>query len=66
MIDYNDDEDDDSLANFKFKTDDNLLCNKKINIPVCVIYLSSVIKKENIHYPIFTKCFYANGSFKKV
>ena len=26
---------------------------KKINIPVCVISLSSVIKKENIRYPIF-------------
>ena len=40
------DEDDDSLTNFKFKTDDNLLYNKKINIPVCVISLSSVIKKK--------------------
>ena len=54
VIDYDDnDEDDDSLTNFKFKTDDNLLYNKKINIPVCVLLLSSVIKKENIHYPIF-------------
>ena len=53
VIDYDDnDEDDDSLTNFKFKTDDNLLYNKKINIPVCVISLSNVIKKENIHYPI--------------
>ena len=41
---------------------------KKINIPVCVISLSSVIKKENIHYPIFRlqKCFYENASFKKI
>ena len=62
------DEDDDSLTNFKFKTDDNLLYNKKINIPVCVISLSSVIKKENIHYPIFRlqKCFYENEGFKKI
>ena len=55
MIDYDDEEDDDSLTNFKFKTDDNLLCHKKIDIPVCVIFIGSVIKKENIHYPIFTK-----------
>ena len=35
---------------------------KKINIPVCVISLSSVIKKENIHYAILKlqKCFYDN------
>ena len=34
VIDYDDNnEDDDSLTNFKFKTDDNLLYNKKINIP---------------------------------
>ena len=59
------DEDDYSLTNFKFKTDDNLLYNKKINIPVCVISLSSVIKKENIQYPILRlqKCFYENESF---
>ena len=63
MIDFDDDEDDYSLTNFKFKTDDNLLCNKKINIPVCVISLSSVIKKENIHYPIFTKMFLCKWKF---
>ena len=41
---------------------------KKINVPVCVISLSSVIKKENIHYPIFRlqKRFYENESFKKI
>ena len=62
------DNDNDSLTNFKFKTNDNLLYNKKNNIPVCVISLSSVIKKENIHYPIFRlqKCFYENESFKKI
>ena len=40
---------------------------KRINIPVCTISLSSVIKKENIHYPIFKlqKCFYENESFFK-
>ena len=55
VIDYDDDDDDDDInpSRFKFRTDDNLLYNKKINHPVCVISLSSVIKKENIHYPIF-------------
>ena len=68
VIDDDDDDDDDDDINpsrFKFRTDDNLLCNKKFNVPVCVISLCSVIKKENIHYPIFKlqKCFYENGSF---
>ena len=71
MIDYDDDDNDDDDINpsrFKFRTDDNLLYNKKINIPVCVISLSSVIKKENIHYPIFKlqKCFYVNTNFLKM
>ena len=70
MIDYDDDDDDDddgdddddddiNLSRFKFRTDDILLYNKKINILICVISLSSVIKKENIHYPIskLQKCF---------
>ena len=38
-------------ARFKFKTDNNLAYNEKINIPVCVISLSSVIKKHWIHCP---------------
>ena len=63
--DYDDDDDDDDdidFSRFKFRTDDNLLDNKKSDILVCVISLSSVIKKENIHYPIFKlqKCFYEN------
>ena len=60
--DDDDDDDDINSSRFKFRTDDNLLYNKKINIPVCVISLSSVIKKENIHYPLFKlqKCFYEN------
>ena len=68
VIDYDDDdeeeeeEEDDNInpSRFKFRTDDNLLYNKKNSIPVCVISLSSVIKRENIHYPLFKlqKCFY--------
>ena len=38
---------------FRFKTDDNLVHNEKINIPVCVISLRSVIKREWIHCPVF-------------
>ena len=30
---------------FRFKTDDNLVYNQKINIPVCVISISSVVNK---------------------
>ena len=38
---------------FKFKTDDNLVYNKVVNIPVCVISLSCVVKKGDIYYPQF-------------
>ena len=68
-IDYNDDDDDDdddtNLSRFKFKTDDSLLYNKKINIPVCVISICSVIKKDLTYYAIFRleKCFYENENF---
>ena len=31
---------------FRFKTDDNLVYNQKINIPVCVISLSYVVKGD--------------------
>ena len=38
---------------------------KKINIPVCVISICTVIKEKNIHYPILRleKCFYEYESF---
>ena len=47
---------------FKFRTDDNLVYNEKINIPVCVISLSSIIKRKNNYYPKFKlkSCFYEN------
>ena len=50
---------------FKIKTDDNLIYNKRINIPVCVISLSSIIGKEHNYYPNFKlqKCLYENESF---
>ena len=34
------------VMKFEFRTDDNLVYNEKINIPVCVISLSSVIKRK--------------------
>ena len=45
---------------FKFKTDDNLVYNKKINVPVCVISVSSVVKKGDWYYPQIRlqECFY--------
>ena len=36
---------------FRFKTDNNLVYNKKISIPVCVISLNYVVKKRNFYYP---------------
>ena len=69
VIDYDDnDENDDSLTNFKSKTDDNLVYNKKINVSICIMSICSVIKKDCIYYPIFKlqKCFYENETFKKI
>ena len=45
---------------FKFRTDDNLVYNQKINTPVCLISLSCVVKKGRIYDPQFRlqKCFY--------
>ena len=50
---------------FKLRTDDDLVYNQKINIPVCVISLSSVIKKRNNYYPNIKlqKCFYEREKF---
>ena len=54
-----------NFMRFRFKTDDNLVYNEKINIPVCIISLSSVIKKEYIYCPVLKlkRCFYENESF---
>ena len=44
----------------RFKTDDKFVYNQKINIPVCVISSSSVIKKGDWFYPQIKLqgCFY--------
>ena len=36
---------------FKFKTNDKLPHNQKIDVPVCVISISSVVKKGDWYYP---------------
>ena len=38
---------------FKFRTNNKLPYNREINIPVCVISLSSVINKGDLYYPQF-------------
>ena len=50
---------------FKFKTDDNSVYNQKLNVKVCVISLSSVIKRKNIYYLQFKlqKCFSVKKNF---
>ena len=51
---------------FRFKTDDNLVYNEIINVPVCIISLSSVMKKGNICYPNFKlqRCLYEIKDYK--
>ena len=47
---------------FRFKTNDKLPYNQKINVPVCVVSMSSVIKKGDWYYPQIKlqECFYEN------
>ena len=54
---------DTAFMRLKFKTDDELVYNKKLNISVCVISLSRVVEKGNIHYSQFRlqKCFYESA-----
>ena len=49
-----------NFTRFRFKFDDNLVYNEKINISVYVISLSSVIKTELIYCPVLKlqKCLY--------
>ena len=39
------------IMRIKFKTSDDLIFNKIINIPVCVIVISSVFKENDYYYP---------------
>ena len=49
----------------RFKTDDKLPYNKKINVAVCVITLSSVFEERNWYYPQtnLQECFYENSDY---
>ena len=53
------------IMKFKFRTDDNLVCNENNNILVCVISLSSIIKRKNAYYPNFRlqRCFCERENF---
>ena len=48
------------FTRFKFRTDDEFVYNKAVNVPVYVISLSCVITREYICYPQFKlqRCFY--------
>ena len=45
-----------------FKTNDDLSLSKIINVPVCVIIVSSVFKENSKYYPhvMLHDCFYEN------
>ena len=45
---------------FRFKTDEKLPYNQKINVPVCVISISNMFEERNWYYPqiYLQKCFY--------
>ena len=51
----------------RFKADDNLPYNQKINAKVCVISISSVFKERGWYYLQIElqKCFYENDYFLK-
>ena len=48
------------IMRIKFKTNDSLAFNEIINIPVCVIVVSSVFKENDRYYPQISlhDCFY--------
>ena len=52
---------------FRFKTDDNLPYYQKINVKVCVISISSVIKKGTWCYPQIElqDCFYESDNLDR-
>ena len=47
---------------FRFKTNDKLVYNQTITVPVCVISISSMLKKGDWYYPQvkLQECFYEN------
>ena len=53
------------FTRFRLKASDNLPYNKKINVPVCVISVSSVFEEGNWYYPQIElqDCFYENCDY---
>ena len=51
---------------FRFKSDDNLVYNKVVYLPVCVISLSCIAKDGYVYYPRFRlqECFYKELAIK--
>ena len=54
-----------NFTRFRFKTDDRLPYNKKINVVVCVISISSVFEQKGRYYPHITlqDCFNDNEEY---
>ena len=52
---------------FKFKTDDKLVYNKKINVPICVISISSVFDERGWYYTHIElkECYYESDYLDK-
>ena len=53
------------LMSFKFKTNDDLPYNRKINVKVCVISINSVFEEGNWYYRQIElqDCFYENSDY---
>ena len=49
-----------NFIKIRFKTNDALSLNKIINIPVCIVIMSSVFKGDKIYHPqvLLYDCFY--------
>ena len=58
---------DKDFMRFRFKTNDKLPYNQKIDVPVCVVSMSSVIKKGDWYYPQIKlqECFYENDYIRE-
>ena len=55
------------FTRFKFKTNDNLVYNQKMNVQVCLISISSVFEEKNWYYPQIElqDCFYESDYLDK-
>ena len=53
------------FMSFRFNANDNLRCNQKINVPVCVISINSVFEERNWYYSQMELqyCFYETTDY---